>query len=162
MHPISVMIKPSSSSCNLRCRYCFYADEASLRTIPNYGFMTPELLEQTIPFFMNTAEGSCSFMFQGGEPTLAGLDFFRKVVSLQKQYARPDLRVTNALQTNGMLLDEAWCSFLAENHFLVGFLWTESNPPTIATACARTEREAMPPCCGPRSGCSHTRWISTS
>lgn len=120
MHPISVMIKPSSSSCNLRCRYCFYADEASLRTIPNYGFMTPELLEQAIPFFMNAAEGSCSFMFQGGEPTLAGLDFFRKVVSLQKQYARPDLRVTNALQTNGMLLDEAWCSFLAENHFLVG------------------------------------------
>lgn len=120
MHPISVMIKPSSSSCNLRCRYCFYADEASLRTIPNYGFMTPDLLEQAIPFFMNAAKGSCSFAFQGGEPTLAGLDFFRKVVSLQKKYSRPGLQITNALQTNGMLLDEDWCSFLAENHFLVG------------------------------------------
>lgn len=120
MHPISVMIKPSSSRCNLRCRYCFYADEAALRTVPDYGLMTPEQLERTIAFFMQAAGGRCDFMFQGGEPTLAGLDFFRRVVALEKRYARPGLQVTNALQTNGLLLDEDWCSFLGQNRFLVG------------------------------------------
>lgn len=120
MHPISVMIKPASSGCNLRCKYCFYADEASLRSIPNYGMMKPEVLENAIALFMRSAKGSCSFAFQGGEPTLAGLDFFRRVVALQEKYARPGLAVTNALQTNGMVLDEEWCRFLAAHHFLVG------------------------------------------
>lgn len=120
MHPISVMIKPASSSCNLQCKYCFYADEASLREIPNYGIMDPQVLEKTVALFMGSARGSCSFAFQGGEPTLAGLDFFRQVVALQEKYARPGLKVTNALQTNGMVLDEEWCRFLAKHHFLVG------------------------------------------
>lgn len=120
MHPISAMIKPASSGCNLRCQYCFYADEAAMRTIPNYGIMTDQVLENAISLFLQSAKGSCSFAFQGGEPTLAGLDFFKKVVELQKKYARPGLTVTNALQTNGVLLDQEWCEFLAKNHFLVG------------------------------------------
>lgn len=120
MHPISVMIKPASSSCNLKCRYCFYADEASLRSVPNYGVMSEAVLEKTIALFLQSAVGCCSFAFQGGEPTLAGLSFFERVVSLQKMYARSDLKITNALQTNGVLLDEQWCHFLSENHFLVG------------------------------------------
>lgn len=120
MHPMSVMIKPASSGCNLHCTYCFYADEISMREIPNYGIMTSETLENIISVFMRSAEGYCSFAFQGGEPTLAGLDFFRTVVSLQKKYARKNLTVTNALQTNGMLITDEWCEFLSENHFLVG------------------------------------------
>ncbi|MGI6256080.1 MAG: anaerobic sulfatase maturase [Acutalibacter sp.] len=120
MHPISVMIKPASSGCNLRCSYCFYADEAAMRTIPNYGIMKPQVLENAIALFLGSAKGSCSFAFQGGEPTLAGLEFFQKVVELQKKYRRPGLTVTNALQTNGILLDNQWCEFLAQNHFLVG------------------------------------------
>ena len=66
MPPISVMIKPASSSCNLRCKYCFYANEASLRATPNYGIMKPEVLENAVALFMNAAERSCSFAFQGG------------------------------------------------------------------------------------------------
>ncbi len=120
MHPVSVMIKPASSGCNLRCKYCFYADEASMRSVPNYGMMKDDVLEAVVSTFMQNAAGSCAFAFQGGEPTLAGLDFFKKVIALQKKYSRPNLRVSNALQTNGMLLDKEWCSFLAENHFLVG------------------------------------------
>lgn len=120
MHPVSVMIKPASSGCNLRCKYCFYADEASMRTVPNYGMMKEDVLEAVVSTFMQNAAGSCAFAFQGGEPTLAGLDFFKKVIELQKKYSRPNLRVSNALQTNGMMLDKEWCSFLAENHFLVG------------------------------------------
>lgn len=120
MPPLSVMIKPASASCNLRCKYCFYADEAAMRCVPNYGMMQPDTLEQVVRTFMQSAEGSCSFAFQGGEPTLAGLDFFKQVVTLQKKYSRPGLVVTNALQTNGMLLDAEWCRFLAENRFLVG------------------------------------------
>lgn len=120
MPPISVMIKPASSSCNLRCKYCFYANEASLRATPNYGIMKPEVLENAVALFMNAAERSCSFAFQGGEPTLAGLDFFKHLVSLQKKHACPGLTITNALQTNSVLLNDEWCKFLSENHFLVG------------------------------------------
>ena len=120
MHPMSVMIKPASSSCNLRCKYCFYADEAAMRQVPNYGIMKEETLEAVVKEVMKYADQSCAFAFQGGEPTLAGLDFFKKVVELQKKYSRPGLQVTNALQTNGILLDKEWCTFLAENHFLVG------------------------------------------
>lgn len=120
MHPISVMIKPASSACNLQCKYCFYADEAAKRATPYYGKMTTETLENCVALCMNAAKGTCNFAFQGGEPTLAGLEFFRTVVALQKKYAKKGLVVTNALQTNGLLLDEEWCSFLKENHFLVG------------------------------------------
>ena len=119
-HPMSVMIKPASSNCNLRCRYCFYADEAASRQVANYGMMSPQTLEEVVRFFLDSAAGHCSFSFQGGEPTLAGLDFFRQVVELERKYGRPGLTVTNALQTNGMVLDREWCRFLGENHFLVG------------------------------------------
>lgn len=120
MHPINVMIKPASASCNLRCKYCFYADEAAIRQVPNYGKMSRETLEEVVRLFMQNARGSCTFAFQGGEPTLAGLDFFEDVVRLEQKYSRPGLRVTNALQTNGMVIDADWCRFLAKNHFLVG------------------------------------------
>lgn len=120
MHPISVMLKPASSACNLRCKYCFYADEATLRTTASYGIMSYETLENCIALCMRSATGSCNFAFQGGEPTLAGLDFFKTVVALQKKYAKKGVSVTNAFQTNGLLLDDDWCSFLSENQFLVG------------------------------------------
>ena len=69
---------------------------------------------------MEYAEYICSFAFQGGESTLAGLDFYRGVMELEKKYARPGVRIQNAIQTNGYLIDDAWAQFLAENHFLVG------------------------------------------
>ena len=120
MPPRNILLKPASGDCNLRCRYCFYHDEAANRACRSYGRMTLETLEAVISKSMAAAEGQCTFGFQGGEPTLAGLDFFRHVVALEQAYSRPGLRVYNALQTNGTLLDESWAAFLQENSFLVG------------------------------------------
>lgn len=120
MPPVSVMIKPSSSMCNMACAYCFYCDEAQKRNCPSFGFMSEQTLKNTIRKTMLVAEGAVSYAFQGGEPTLRGLDFFEKVVALERQYNRNHIYVQNAIQTNGLCLDEKWCAFLKENHFLVG------------------------------------------
>lgn len=113
-------MKPSSGMCNLSCEYCFYCDETQKRAQASYGFMTEETLRNVIRKTMLRAEGAISYMFQGGEPSLRGLDFYKKAVMLQKQYNKHGVRVTNAFQTNGYLLDEEWCRFFRENHFLVG------------------------------------------
>lgn len=120
MPPRNILLKPASGNCNLRCTYCFYHDEMQARRTASYGNMSLETLEQVISKSMAAAEGLCTFGFQGGEPTLAGLEFFRHVVELQNKYSRPGLKVSNALQTNGTLLNEAWAEFLKNHHFLVG------------------------------------------
>lgn len=120
MPPLSVMIKPSSGNCNMSCAYCFYCDEMRNRTQPSYGFMTEETLKNVIRRTLLRAEGSISYAFQGGEPTLRGLDFFRKVMEYQKLYNRRGIRVSNAFQTNGYALDDDWCRFFAQHRFLVG------------------------------------------
>ena len=106
MPPLSILLKPASSGCNLRCAYCFYADEASARAVPNYGLMSGEVSHTLIEKAVAAAEGSVTFLFQGGEPTLAGLDFFRDFVAHTEQTAPPDLTVQYAIQTNGTLLAE--------------------------------------------------------
>lgn len=120
MPPLCLLLKPASGLCNLRCRYCFYHDEAGFRQQESYGIMPPEVLEKIIEKALNYAAGACTFAFQGGEPTLAGLDFFRAVVALQKKYNHKNLKIYNTIQTNGVLLDDAWCAFLAKEKFLVG------------------------------------------
>lgn len=120
MPPLSLMIKPASGLCNLRCSYCFYADEAQNRSQASYGIMELSTLENVLRKALETAEGSCSVCFQGGEPTLAGLDFFRKAVELEERFRPRGLSVQNAVQTNGIGLNADWASFLAGHHFLVG------------------------------------------
>ena len=120
MPPLSVMIKPSSGNCNMSCTYCFYCDEMRNRAQPSYGFMTEETLKNVIRRTLLRAEGYISYAFQGGEPTLRGLDFFRKVMEYQKLYNRRGIRVSNAFQTNGYALDNDWCRFFARHRFLVG------------------------------------------
>lgn len=120
MPPLSVMIKPSSGNCNMSCAYCFYCDEMRNRTQPSYGFMTEETLKNVIRRTLLRAEGHISYAFQGGEPTLRGLDFFRKVMEYQRLYNRRGIQVSNAFQTNGYALDDDWCSFFAQHRFLVG------------------------------------------
>lgn len=120
MPPISVLMKPSSSLCNMSCDYCFYCDEASKRSIPSYGWMSESTLKNVIRRTLLRAEGSISYAFQGGEPTLRGLEFFEKVIAYEKQYNKNHISISNALQTNGYALDENWCRFLKDNHFLVG------------------------------------------
>ena len=120
MPPISVLIKPASSQCNMSCDYCFYCDEAFKRLQCSYGFMDEKTLKNTIRKTLLRADGMASYVFQGGEPTLCGLDFFKKAVAYQRQYNKNNIQVYNALQTNGFALTEEWCIFLKENNFLVG------------------------------------------
>ena len=120
MPPIHILMKPASGLCNMRCKYCFYADEMQNREQASYGVMSPETLENVIQKTLDFAEGACTIAFQGGEPTLAGLDFYRECLRLEKKYNRKNIPISHALQTNGYLLDEEWCSFFAQNHFLIG------------------------------------------
>ena len=120
MPPISVLMKPSSGMCNMKCDYCFYCDETQKRIQESYGFMSEQTLKNVIRKTMLRAEGAVSYAFQGGEPTLRGIDFFEKVVEFEKQYNKHGIRVNNALQTNGYLINEAWCEFFQKNHFLIG------------------------------------------
>lgn len=120
MPSVSVLIKPASSACNLRCAYCFYRDIAARRKTECSEFMSPETLEAVIAQSMMYAEGSCTFAFQGGEPTLAGLDFYRQALALEEKYSKPGVAVYNTIQTNGVLIDETWAQFLAERRFLTG------------------------------------------
>ncbi len=120
MPPLNVLIKPASSACNLQCKYCFYDDVAAHRTAPNRGMMADETLETLVKKAFEYGEGAIGFAFQGGEPTLAGLDFYRKLLDFQKEYNPKPIRIQNSIQTNGLLIDAKWAAFLAENHFLVG------------------------------------------
>jgi uncharacterized protein len=116
-----VMAKPVGSACNLDCAYCFYLSKAQLPKGPGPGRMSEATLEAFIrQYIEGVTAGDVVFSWQGGEPTLAGLDFYRKVVALEKKYARPGQRIQNDLQTNGTLLDEEWEAFLKANRFLVG------------------------------------------
>lgn len=120
MPPIGVLMKPSSGMCNMHCDYCFYCDETQKRINECYGFMSEQTLKNVVRKTMLRAEGSISYAFQGGEPTLRGLDFFKKAVAFQKQYNKNGIHVSNVLQTNGYLLDEEWFRFFKENDFLIG------------------------------------------
>ena len=120
MPAISVLMKPSSSLCNMSCDYCFYCDEAQKRTHKSYGFMTEETLKNVIRKTLLRAEGYISYAYQGGEPTLRGLDFYKQAIAFQKQYNKNNITISNSFQTNGYLLDKEWCKFFHENHFLVG------------------------------------------
>jgi len=113
-------IKPGGAACNLECTYCYYLDKQRLLG-HRAGRMDDALLEKLIADYIQSQDvEEIAFTWHGGEPTLLGLDFFEKVVSLQARHTPPGRRVSNDLQTNGTLLSEAWCAFLAENRFLVG------------------------------------------
>ncbi len=144
MPAISVLMKPSSGMCNMTCDYCFYCDETAKREQESYGFMTEDTLKNVIRKTMLRAEGAISFAFQGGEPTLRGLEFFRKVVELEKKYNKSGLRVSNALQTNGTLLDDKWCQFLHDNHFLVGVSLDGTKATHDACRHMRTAGDHLP------------------
>jgi len=116
-----VMAKPAGSACNLDCTYCFYLSKRTLPGGPGGGHMSDEVLERFVSDYIGSVTGDeVVFSWQGGEPTLLGLDFFDKVVALQAKHARPGQRIENDLQTNGTLLDEDWARFLRQHRFLVG------------------------------------------
>ena len=122
MQFVNFLIKPASSLCNMRCRYCFYEDEAANRTQASMGVMTRETADLLIGEALDAVDfnGRLSFAFQGGEPTVAGLDFFRHFVEEVTRRNTRHIPVNYSIQTNGLALDEEWAEFLAKNRFLVG------------------------------------------
>lgn len=120
MRPFTLLIKPSGPDCNIDCKYCFYSCKTDIFGKGSHR-MSAEVAEKLVSSYTRLHFPHSSFAWQGGEPTLMGLDFYRRIVELQKQYGTDGQIITNALQTNGILLDDDdWCSFLAEYKFLVG------------------------------------------
>lgn len=120
MPPLSVLLKPASSLCNMRCGYCFYADVADHRTDFSHGMMSEDTLEVLTEKALAYADGQCAFLFQGGEPTLAGLSFYEKAIAFQQKYNRKRVAIRNAIQTNGLNLSREWAEFFAKHDFLAG------------------------------------------
>ncbi|MDR0470079.1 MAG: radical SAM protein, partial [Peptococcaceae bacterium] len=119
--PFVVMAKPVGSRCNLQCGYCYYLGTVYPGQNPRQPRMTDETLERFIRSYIGASAGPLvNFTWHGGEPVLAGLDFYKLAVELQKRYLPDGWTCWNNLQTNGLLLDDDWCAFLAEEHFDVG------------------------------------------
>jgi len=154
------MAKPVGSRCNLDCTYCYYLSKEHLAGGPGASRMSDEVLELFIQQYVEGVTGDeVVFSWQGGEPTLLGLDFFRKIVALEKKHAKPGQKIQNDLQTNGTLLDEEWCEFLKANRFLVGlsidgpreihdrYRVTKGDQPTfdkVIAAARRLQRHEVP------------------
>lgn len=117
--PISVMIKPASSACNLKCEYCFYTSLAENREIANKGMMSDETAKNTIKSALDFGKDSVYFTFQGGEPLLRGIDFFKNFVKTVNELNN-GAKINYCLQTNATLINDEWCSFFKENGFLIG------------------------------------------
>jgi uncharacterized protein len=115
-----VMAKPTGSACNLNCDYCFFLKKGMLYPDSNFR-MADEVQEAYLrQLFEAHQVPQVTVAWQGGEPTLMGLDFFRRSMELEKKYAKPGTRIENTFQTNGILLNEEWCNFFHENNFLIG------------------------------------------
>ena len=117
----SLLIKPASAVCNLDCSYCFYLDRAAdpYKALPGRR-MTLETLERLVDTYLFYSHPNATFAFQGGEPTLASLPFFEKLVEFQKHYGRNGQSVSNSMQTNGILIGDDWCRLFREYKWLLG------------------------------------------
>lgn len=119
LRSLSLLIKPAGPDCNLRCEYCFYLPKHAI--YPGGGHrLSREVMHRLIGEYMEIAGDNPSFGWQGGEPTLLGVDFFRSVVAVQLQKARPGQSIANGLQTNGMLINDEWARFFRRYNFLIG------------------------------------------
>ena len=127
--PNQLLIKPAGADCNLRCAYCFYLEKSELWPQQRVHRMSNEVLREMIRQMMSSGQAQLGFSWQGGEPTLCGLDFFRAAVEYQKQFGRTGQTVANSLQTNGILINDDWAKFLAEYKFLIGL--STDGPPDI-------------------------------
>lgn len=120
MPPLSLLIKPASGNCDMRCKYCFYTDEMENRSVANLGIMSETTLRNVLQKSFKCAECSCSIAFQGGEPTLAGLPYFRTCIDLVQELNTNNCKINYAIQTNGYQLNREWCAFFKAHNFLVG------------------------------------------
>ncbi|MEI0525602.1 SPASM domain-containing protein [Brachyspira murdochii] len=120
MNNVSVLIKPSSSLCNIKCKYCFYIDEAKNRKIENNGIMTEKVMTAIIDKVLQNADKNVLFSFQGGEPTTAGIEYFNSFIDYVNNRNKKNINVKYSIQTNGILIDDKWCELFKKNNFLVG------------------------------------------
>jgi len=142
VRPFHIMCKPVCGVCNLDCRYCYYTMKPDELYPGVQRFqMADEVLREYTRQYLEAMPVRCEFGWQGGEPLLAGKDFFRRAVAYQKEFGRSAQVVSNGLQTNGTLLDDEWCAFLAENKFLVGV--SIDGPPQVHDA-NRVDRQGRP------------------
>jgi len=115
-----ILAKPTGAICNLDCKYCFYLSKEELYKGSTFR-MTDEMLETYIRQLIEShAVPEVTVAWQGGEPTLMGLDFFKRSIVFEKKYAKPGMKINNTIQTNGTLIDDEWAAFFKENNFLVG------------------------------------------
>ncbi|MBU0686510.1 MAG: anaerobic sulfatase maturase [Candidatus Margulisbacteria bacterium] len=115
-----VITKPVGPACNLNCDYCFYLEKEKLFPSGKNFRMTGEVLEAFIRQYLESQpQAEVEFVWHGGEPLLADLAFYRQVLKLQKKYQQGN-KIKNSLQTNGVLLNDAWAEFLSKNNFFVG------------------------------------------
>lgn len=118
--PFQIMIKPRGAICNLGCEYCYYLKKEALYPESNF-FMDDQILESFTRQYIDANNVTeVTFAWQGGEPTLMGLDFYKRAIHYQNIYSRPGMRIFNTIQTNGTTLDDEWSKFFKENKFLVG------------------------------------------
>ncbi|MHA1291922.1 MAG: anaerobic sulfatase maturase [Promethearchaeota archaeon] len=120
MKPFQLLIKPVSFNCNLKCKYCFYLRVSNVYPSKHRLIMNDKVLEKLISQFLQFRFKESIFGWQGGEPTLAGLDFFKKVIKIQQKYGKQGQIIGNAIQTNGIAINDEWAIFLNKYHFLVG------------------------------------------
>lgn len=138
-----IMAKPMGLRCNLDCTYCYYLKKIELYPDENRFRMPPDVLENFIRDYIasqiRTGQREIQFAWQGGEPTMLGLDYFRNIVALQKKHCPAGRTIRNTLQTNGTLLDEEWARFLREEQFLVGL--SLDGPPRLHDHYRRDRRD---------------------
>ena len=135
--PFQVFLKPAGPACNLACDYCYYLPKADPLAPGDPRAMPPEVLETYIAQHVAASPGpEIAFSWHGGEPTILGVDFFRRAVGIQEKHRPRGCRILNGIQTNGTLLDEKWCRFLAEHRFAVGL--SLDGPPDLHDAHRRT------------------------
>ncbi len=118
-NPFSLLIKPASADCNQDCAYCFYLNH-SKRYPRQRRRMSSKILKRIVSSYLETQQSHYVFTWQGGEPTLMGIDFFKQAVKHQQEYAAPGSTVANGLQTNALLIDDKFAEFFARHHFLLG------------------------------------------
>ncbi|SDZ65745.1 uncharacterized protein SAMN05421736_12630 [Evansella caseinilytica] len=120
MNALTILIKPASASCNMACSYCFYYDVGNHRAVKSYGIMGQAVRRSLIKKAFACGAKQVSFAFQGGEPTLAGLNYYRLFTEEVNRYNTQQAEVSYSIQTNGYAIDEEWADFFQQHHFLVG------------------------------------------
>jgi uncharacterized protein len=136
----TLLVKPAGPDCNLSCRYCFYLGKSSLFPGTAVHRMDESVLAGMVRRAMEEGGDAVNYAWQGGEPTLMGVDFFRKAVALQARFGRPGQTVGNGLQTNGVLINGEWADFLLDACFLVGLSLDGPQPVHDRYRCAASGR----------------------